>query len=395
MSSGIFRRKLNFVHYRRKHFVPLGVSGAATVINATLATKTLTTFPATVQADIDTSITATLATKSLSTFSATVALGTNISATLATKSLTTFPAVVKLSTNISATLATKTIASFTATVNAKTTITATLATKTLTTFPASIGLTTDITATLATKTLTTFPAVVDLSGATSISATLATKTITTFPATISLGQTAILATRASKFYKTYKAVVTSTFVPIYGLPQVNKTIPHAIEDPDEQQRVLIENFSLLTDLVVVPGYLHTHRHDDSAIALTQDVYHQIDGYTHKSAKRKHCDIDLTTGYMEIDIDGVYAFEYFLEIASGGANDYEVALRNGEDVLDSHDFDIHGAGGTTFQYHNLIGELASPKTKLNMAIKCTSASPSPVLVQFNIFIIRVDNYNIPP
>ena len=301
-----------------------------------------------------------------------------------------------IDTAISSTTATKTLATFQATIQADidTNISATLATKNITSFNATVNAATNIQATSAAKTISTFSASVVLQVATVINATLATKTITTFPASITLGETVIVARRVTKFYKTFKAVVSAVYVQKFGLVGLNTTIPHAIEDPDEQQRVLIENFLLLRDFVVVPGYMHTHRHDDASIALTQDVYHQIDGYSHKGAIRKHCDINISTGDIEIDIDGVYAFEYFLEIASGGANDYEVALREGDSVLDSHEFDIHGGGGVTFQYHNLIGELAGPKTNLNMAIRCTSASPSPVLVQFNVFIIRIDNYNIP-
>jgi len=184
------------------------------------------------------------------------------------------------------------------------------------------------------------------------------------------------------------------------IEELNLNIPAADFDIQEQQRILIENFSLLRDLVITPGYLHTHRHKDTSDSLTINVWHQITGYSHKSTLRKKADIDLSSGVITLDIGGVWNFYYFLELASAGTNNYEIAIRSGTTVLGTpHSFDVHGSGGDAIQEHSIPYEFSFSDEDagiddLNMAIRCTDASPTLEIIYFHLDLQRIDNYAIP-
>lgn len=178
------------------------------------------------------------------------AAGTSINATLATKTKTTYSANVSAATAIQATLAAKSKTAYAAIVSLGTSINAGLALKTKTVYPAVVSLGTAITATLASKTKSTYSAIVSAGISTDINATLAAKTKVTYAAVV-VGVTALViqAKRVAKVYKTYKAIVDFTYVPVYEVEELNETIPHAFVDADEQQRVLIENQILIKALL--------------------------------------------------------------------------------------------------------------------------------------------------
>jgi len=184
------------------------------------------------------------------------------------------------------------------------------------------------------------------------------------------------------------------------IEELNLNIPAADFDIQEQQRILIENFSLLRDLVITPGYLHTHRHKDTSDSLTINVWHQITGYSHKSSLRKKSDIDLSTGVINLEIGGVWNFVYFIHLTSAGTNAYEVAIRSGTTILGTpHSFDAHGGGGEAIQEHSIPYEFSFADEDaiiddLNLAIRCTDASPTLEIVYFHLDLQRIDNYAIP-
>jgi len=68
---------------------------------------------------------------------------------------------------------------------------------------------------------------------------------------ISAVPTAIVinANRLAKVVKTYKAIVIGTVVSLPDFTALNETIPHADEDSNEQQRILIENLILIKALL--------------------------------------------------------------------------------------------------------------------------------------------------
>ena len=177
------------------------------------------------------------------------------------------------------------------------------------------------------------------------------------------------------------------------IEELNLTIPDSL-DIKEQQRVLIENFSLLRDLVVTPGYCHVHRHKETSDALTLNVYHQISNYDEVDPHKKHVDVDLIPGDISTGLNGVYSFTFFMIMENAGTNTYKIALRESSTVLEEYEFDIHGGGGDAMQYHSIIYEFDAAKTDLNFALVCTTGSPSPIISYFTLNIQRVDNYDIP-
>ena len=121
------------------------------------------------------------------------------------------------------------------------------------------------------------------------------------------------------------------------IEELNLTIPDSL-DIKEQQRVLIENFSLLRDLVVTPGYCHVHRHKETSDALTLNVYHQISNYDEVDPHKKHVDVDLIPGDISTGLNGVYSFTFFMIMENAGTNTYKIALRESSTVLEEYEFD---------------------------------------------------------
>lgn len=107
----------------------------------------------------------------------------------------------------------------------------------------------NIAATLETKTITTYPATVVQ--AIAISTTSVSKTITTYPASVLAGVAPIEinASIVKKFIKTYPALISAPVKITYLDSDIVETIPEALEDSEEQQRILIENTILIKNLL--------------------------------------------------------------------------------------------------------------------------------------------------
>lgn len=177
------------------------------------------------------------------------------------------------------------------------------------------------------------------------------------------------------------------------IEELNLTIPEAVEII-EQQKVLIENFSLLRDLVVTPGYMHFHRTKNTADSLTT-AWTYITGLDHKTVQRKHVDVNLTTGEIDFDLNGVYAGDLFIHVEGAASNEYELGMLDADDnVLSSIIFTAHDPGGHGYLHHGDIFELSEPVTGIRTAIRLTSGSGSITIRHWHVTFKRVDNYNIP-
>ena len=180
------------------------------------------------------------------------------------------------------------------------------------------------------------------------------------------------------------------------IEELNLTIPDAL-DIQEQQRVLIENFSLIKDLLLTPGYIHFHRHKETSDSLSTTPL-EIYGYDHKTTSRKKLDIDISTGEISVEINGVYKFHWFMHVEGSASNVYWIDLYNKttSTILNSYTFDAHDPGGHVYMVHEFIEEFDYTITDddLVFRIYLDTGSNSVTVAFVHITIERLDNYQIP-
>lgn len=177
------------------------------------------------------------------------------------------------------------------------------------------------------------------------------------------------------------------------IEELNLTIPDALEII-ENQRILIENFSLLQNLVVTPAYIHADRHKDTFETLTT-AWTYITGYDNKSANRKWIDLDLTSGAWNIDLKGVYQANIFVHVEGPASEVYEIGFLDSIDnPLSTYIFDAHDPGGHVYLHHECILEFNGPISGMHCAIRLLTGSSSVDVVHWHVSINRIDNYNIP-
>jgi len=171
---------------------------------------------------------------------------------------------------------------------------------------------------------------------------------------------------------------------------LNSTIPDAL-DLQENQRVLVENFELLKNLVVSPGYISCRRHVDASVSLSTS-YTIITNYTDLDTKFKLITFDVVTGITTLDMSGVYMIDIFTYFTGPASVSYTVGiLQDSVTELKNYTFDAHGAAGNIYNQNKIIYEFSTENTNISFGVKVASGTPSVALINFNVAITRIDNY----
>jgi len=160
-------------------------SGSGTNVSASVDTKTLTTYTASVANDIN--VASNTATKTLTTYSATVSTTANVEVgtQTATKTLTTYQANIANDISIASGISSKTITTYAANIALGKNVDASVVNKTLTTYTSDITVNVNVPSNTDTKTFTTYAATISVvDNNVDVNANTATLNLVTYSATI-------------------------------------------------------------------------------------------------------------------------------------------------------------------------------------------------------------------